>query len=126
MIDARNEDERIAALKFAADDGQAEAMFLLGVSYAQGKGVERDDTAAARWFHQAAKRGHARARTSMGYLYSIGKGVRHDVILGFLFLTQASELGDLLARDLLARLRKQMNAAQLREAEKRVRERAVD
>ncbi|MCB1970091.1 MAG: sel1 repeat family protein [Geminicoccaceae bacterium] len=125
MPDTKNDEDRIAALTFAAEDGQAEAMFLLGVSYAQGQGVERNETAAARWFHQASKRGHARARTSMGYLYSIGKGVRHDVILGFLFLTQASEMGDLLAKDLLSRLRKQMNPAQLREAEKRVRDRAV-
>lgn len=115
----------IATLRFAAEDGHAESMFLLGVAYAQGRGVEKNDSAAARWFHQAARRGHSRARTSMGYLYSIGRGVRHDLILAYLFISQALEEGDVLAKDMMNKLRKQMNPAQIKEAEKRIRNRTA-
>lgn len=114
-----------ANLRFAAEDGHAESMFLLGVAYAQGRGVEKNDSAAARWFHQAARRGHARARTSMGYLYSIGRGVRHDLILAYLFISQAMAEGDVLAKDMMTKLRKQMNPAQIKEAEKRSRNRTI-
>ena len=117
--------KRVRQLEFAADDGHAESMFLLAIAYAQGKGVEMDETVAARWFHQAARLGHARARTSMGYLYSIGRGVRHDVVLGYVFLTQAADAGDPLARDLLVRLRRQMSPAQLKEAQRRVQNRTA-
>ena len=113
-------EKEINGLKLAADDGHPESMFLLGVAYAQGRGVEKSDPTAARWFHQAAKRGHVRARTSMGYLYSIGRGVRHDLILAYLFIYQAMSEGDLLAKDMMNKLRKQMNPAQIKEAEKRV------
>lgn len=116
---------QVANLKFAAEDGHAESMFLLGVAYAQGRGVEKSDSNAARWFHQAARKGHCRARTSMGYLYSIGRGVRHDLILAYLFIAQAMAEGDVLARDMMTKLRKQMNPAQIKEAERRMRERAI-
>src|SRR4051794_24279297 len=106
-------------LRFAAEDGQVEAMFLLGVAYAQGSGVARDEIAAASWFHRASKKGHARAKTSMGFLYSTGRGVRRDLVLAHLLLTQAATLGDNLANDMLIRLRRQMHPSQIRDAEKR-------
>ena len=111
---------QVERLRFAAEDGHVESMFLLGAAYAQGKGVPRDDGLAARWFHQAARKGHARARTSLAYLYSVGRGVRRDPVLAYVLLSQAFAEGDPLARDLLVRLRRQMTSQQIREAEKRV------
>lgn len=111
---------RIESLRFAAEDGHVESMFLLGTAYAQGKGVPRDDALAARWFHQAARKGHARARTSLAYLYSVGRGVRRDPVLAYVLLSQAVAEGDPLARDLIVRLRRCLTPQQLKEAEKRV------
>ncbi len=111
--------KKIEALRFAAEDGHAESMFLLGVAYAQGRGVEQSDTLAARWFHQAARKGHARARTSLGYLHSVGRGVRFNPVLAYVLLSQAAAEGDALANDLLIRLRRRMSPPQVREAEKR-------
>ena len=116
---ARTDGAGVETLRLAAEDGHAESMFLLGVAYAQGQGVERNDVAAARWFHQAARKGHLRAKTSMGYLYSTGRGVRQDAVLAYLFFVQAAAKGDVLATDLLVRLRRSMSQAQLKEAEKR-------
>jgi len=110
----------LESLRSAAEAGHAESMFLLGVAYAQGKGIERNDSAAARWFHQAARRAHPRARTSIGYLYSIGRGVPKDEVLAYIFMAQAVRDGDKLAQDMLARHRSQMTAAQIREAERRL------
>jgi hypothetical protein len=112
--------ETVKSLRFKAEDGHAESMFLLGVAYAQGRGVEQNETAAARWFHQASRKGHVRAKTSMGYLYATGRGVRHDVTLGYVFLAQAVRQGDSLAGDLLTRVRKTMSPIQLRDAERRL------
>jgi len=112
-------ERRIERLRFAAEDGHVESMFLLGTAYAQGKGVPRDDALAARWFHQAARKGHVRARTSLAYLHSVGRGVRRDPVLAYVLLSQAISEGDPLARDLLLRLRRQMTPQQIREAEKR-------
>lgn len=116
--------DSIRHLRFKAEDGDPESMFLLGIAYAQGRGVERNDTAAARWFHQAARKGHVRAKTSMGYLYATGRGVRHDHVLGYVFLAQAVRQGDPLAGDLIIKLRRGMSPSQLKDAERRAQDTA--
>jgi len=124
MTDADQIKGTIRKLREQAEDGHAESMFLLAVAHAQGKGVERNDTAAARWFLQAARKGHLRAKTSIGYLYATGRGVKHDLVLGFIFLSRAAREGDPLANDLLIKIRNGMSPAQLKEAEQRAREAA--
>jgi uncharacterized protein len=64
--------------KAAADAGQAEAQFDLGVLYAQGRGVDRDLNEAARWYRQAAEQGNAEAQFALGQMYSRGWGVPRD------------------------------------------------
>jgi uncharacterized protein len=64
--------------KAAAEAGQAEAQFDLGVLYAQGKGVRRDLTMAERWYRKAAEQGNAEAAFALGQMYSLGWGVPRD------------------------------------------------
>src|SRR5271157_6236517 len=64
--------------KAAADAGQAEAQFDLGVLYAQGRGVRRDLTEAAKWYRKSAEQGNAEAQFALGQLYSRGWGVPRD------------------------------------------------
>lgn len=116
---------RIARLRQGAGEGKADAMYQLGAAHAQGRGVEKNFTEAARWFHEATKRGHAKAKTSIAYLYATGQGVRLDQRLAFIFLSQASAEGDLQAPDMLFKLRRTMQPAQIREAEKMLRNRTV-
>jgi TPR repeat protein len=113
-------EERIEALKFGADDGHAESMFLLGVAYAQGAGVERDEKLAAKWFHESSKRGFARAKTSLAFLTATGRGVRRDPVRAYVLLAEAAAAGDTEASDMQFRLRKKMHPAEIKEAEKRV------
>jgi TPR repeat protein len=64
--------------KAAADAGQAEAEFDLGVLYAQGLGVRRDLTTAANWYRKSARQGNAEAEFALGQMYSRGWGVPRD------------------------------------------------
>jgi uncharacterized protein len=64
--------------KAAADAGQAEAQFDLGVLYAQGLGVRRDLTEASKWYRKAADQGNAEAEFALGQMYSRGWGVPRD------------------------------------------------
>jgi uncharacterized protein len=67
-----------AEWKAAAEAGQAEAQFDLGVLYAQGKGVQRDLTMAERWYRKSAEQGNAEAEFALGQMYSRGWGVPRD------------------------------------------------
>ena len=58
------EDYHEAALSFAlaAQEGNAEAMYLLGKCYREGTGVERNIDKAEKWMKEAADQGHAEAK----------------------------------------------------------------
>ena len=62
-------------LRRAADQGNADAQFNLGVMYAEGRGVPRDDAEAARWYRCAADQGEAAAQFNLGLMYAKGEGV---------------------------------------------------
>jgi TPR repeat protein len=65
--------------KAAAEAGQAEAQFDLGVLYAKGLGVLRDLTVAVDWYRKAAQQGNAEAQFALGQMYARGWGVPRDV-----------------------------------------------
>jgi len=69
----------IAALRQAAEKGNAEAQFRLGVIYGNGdEGVELDQQQAMAWFSQAARQGHENALITMAWMYANGAGVDVD------------------------------------------------
>jgi TPR repeat protein len=51
------------AREHAADKGQVEAQFDMGLMYSTGHGVEQDYVAAHKWFNLAAAQGNQEART---------------------------------------------------------------
>ncbi len=118
-------EKRIKSLRIAAEDGDAESLYLLGVAYAQGKGVTRCDSTASRMFLKASRAGHVRAGTSLGYMHSKGRGARHDLVLAYIFLRHGADNGDPLARDLITVLGKRMTEAQVREADLRYQRRGI-
>ena len=58
-----------------AEQGNAEAQNSLGVMYAYGQGVPRDDKAAVYWYRKAAEQGNAEAQNNLGMMYYYGRGV---------------------------------------------------
>ena len=58
----------------AADQGNALAQYFLGVCYADGKGVAKDDVESVKWFRKAADQGDASCQYILGHCYANGKG----------------------------------------------------
>jgi TPR repeat protein len=58
----------------AANQGQAEAQYNLGIAYTFGKGVLKDYKQAVYWYQKAADQGYAEAQSILGIAYTIGKG----------------------------------------------------
>jgi uncharacterized protein len=57
----QNEAEALKLLQRAAAQKNAEAQYLLGRIYWEGRGVQRDRVQAHMWFNLAAAQGHAGA-----------------------------------------------------------------
>lgn len=76
----------------------ANAQYHLGLRYAKGTGVNKDEKEAARWFRFAADSGHAEAQRNLAYAYMHGRGVPKNEAEGIRRLRIASESGDAPAR----------------------------
>ena len=63
-----------------AEAGDVNAQTMLGLVYAEGKGVPQEHAEAAKWFRRAATRGHAEAQFALEVLYGLGEGVPQDFI----------------------------------------------
>ena len=64
------------ATRHAAEQGDADAQYNLGVAYDNGEGVPQDHAEAARWYRLAAEQGNASAQFNLGVAYENGEGVR--------------------------------------------------
>ncbi|MDG4550199.1 MAG: hypothetical protein P9G45_07275, partial [Candidatus Contendobacter sp.] len=62
----------------AAEQGDADAQFNLGVMYDNGQGVRKDEAEAVKWYRKAAEQGNADAQNNLGWMYTNGQGVRKD------------------------------------------------
>ena len=58
-----------------AEQGHATAQHNLGVMYANGQGVTKNDAEAVRWYRRAAEQGYASAQLNLGFMYANGQGV---------------------------------------------------
>jgi TPR repeat protein len=68
----------IAAYRRAAREGDAVAMFNLGVIFEGGQGVPANPRKAARWYRRAAKVGYAPAEYRLALLYGRGDAERRN------------------------------------------------
>jgi TPR repeat protein/transglutaminase-like putative cysteine protease len=85
----------IAAWTRAAQRGDAEAQYRLGLAYHFANGVSQDQAAASRWFELAARQQHASASNMRGYYISNGLGGEaKDSVAANDWYLRAAELGD--------------------------------
>ena len=77
----------------AADLGDVLAMYYLGVSYQNGRGLKLDTKKAVKYFRMAADRGDARAQYALGICFKKGRGVARDDAEAFRFYKLAAEQG---------------------------------
>lgn len=66
---AGNYDVALVEFTKAADKGDMNAQFNLGVMYEHGHGVEQSDLKAAEWYQLAADNGHPEAPMALQLLY---------------------------------------------------------
>lgn len=96
----RVKDYRKSAEKYRkeAKQGNAVAHYILGIYYAWGQGVIRDQTLAiARW-EKAAERGHAAAQKQLGLCYQNGWGVEKKPDKAIKWLRKAAKAGSPVAQ----------------------------
>jgi TPR repeat protein len=77
----------------AAEQGDANAQYNLGIMYVDGLGVKKDYLQAATWYRKAAKQGHASARYNLGVMYENGQGVKKDYVQAIAWYRKAAEQG---------------------------------
>ncbi len=67
--------EAMEELLPAARSGNADAEELIGIMYAMGLGVKRDDVRAFEWYLRSSMKGHPGAQSGVGWYYEIGRGL---------------------------------------------------
>ena len=70
LMEANNFKEAMVQLIPAARSGNADAEELIGVMYAMGLGVERDDIRAFEWYLRSAMKGHPGAQSGVAVSYT--------------------------------------------------------
>jgi TPR repeat protein/uncharacterized membrane protein YhaH (DUF805 family) len=58
-----------------AEQGDPDAQYKLGVMYADGQGVVKNEHTAVQWFQKAAEQNNASAQNALGYMYDNGRSV---------------------------------------------------
>ena len=76
-----------------AAQGDAEAQLQLGLRYAEGDGVIRNDKKAAKWLELAAKQGLAEAEYHYGLMLLKGRGVVQDYRAAFNWIEKPAKRG---------------------------------
>ena len=77
-----------------AQKGDKDYQYGVGSLYASGLGVEKDSSAAFRWFERAAAQGHVQALAAVGSAYATGEGVEIDYGKARNYLRKAEKKGD--------------------------------
>jgi len=79
----------------AARSGNADAEELIGVMFALGLGVERDDVRAFEWYLRSAMKGHPGAQSGVGWYYEIGRGMPEpDLVRAYMWYVLSTIGGD--------------------------------
>jgi hypothetical protein len=87
--------EAMAELRPAAQSGNAEAEELIGIMYAMGLGVERDDMRAFDWYLRASLKGHPGAQSGIGWYYEVGRGMpAPDLVRAYMWYVLSAIGGD--------------------------------
>ncbi|MEM9631970.1 MAG: tetratricopeptide repeat protein [Pseudomonadota bacterium] len=95
MMEAGKFDEAMKELWPAARSGNADAEELIGVMYAMGLGVERDDLRAFEWYLRSAMKGHPGAQSGVGWYYEVGRGMpAPDLVRAYMWYTLSAIGGD--------------------------------
>ena len=85
----------------AAEQGDTTAQNNLGVCYANGYGIDQDQTKKIFWYRKAADQSCAIAQNNLGWCYENGGGVEKDPALAVYWYYKAADQGHERARSAL-------------------------
>ena len=88
----------------AADLGNSEAAYALGLQYLQGRGLARDGGRAAEWLQRAADAGLAAAQIEFAIMLFNGDGAPKDEVRAARYFMKAAATNNPVAANRLARL----------------------
>ena len=83
----------VAAIRAAAEAGDAAAQVRYGEILNDGKQVPADEAGAVKWFQRAAEQGNADGQFNLGLMYIRGAGVPKDDVEAYKWLMIAGEGG---------------------------------
>ena len=86
----------------AALQGDPEAQNNLGVLFATGQGVRRNDVEAIHWYRLAAGQDDPEATSNLASMYLQGRAVKRDLVQAFQLFRKAAERGYAVAQNNLA------------------------
>ena len=117
LMDAGDYAAAMEQLLPAARAGNAEAEELIGVMYASGLGVERDDIRAFEWYLRASMKGHPGAQSGVGWYYEVGRGMpAPDLVRAYMWYVLSAIGGDPDAAISQEEVVKKMTTAQIEKA----------
>ena len=105
-----------------AQQGQADAQFILAFMYDNGRGVTQDYKQAVKWYRKVAEQGKAYAQYKLALMYVYGKGVKQDKKLAHMWLNIAASLGNKKAAESRDFIAKEMSPSQIEKAQDMARE----
>ncbi len=91
----------LGSIRKAAETGDPIAEFKLASMLYEGKGLDRDDAEAAKWFLRAAEQDHIEAQFILGVMYEKGDGVARDDDQAYRWISSAARHGYARARVML-------------------------
>lgn len=89
-------------LRTAAEKGDMESQFKLGLFEHEGTGGKKDFDAAAKWFREAADQNHSEAQLYLGHCYIFGTGVPMNFEKAASYFQKSSDQGNTFAKVMLA------------------------
>ena len=78
----------------AAEHGNAEAQFTLGLYYCKGEFVTKNEVEAVKWWRKAAEQGYLRAQCELANCYAFGKYIAQDKAEAVKWYRKAAEQGN--------------------------------
>jgi TPR repeat protein len=91
---SENYTEAVKWYRKAAEQGNANAQYNLGMMYDNGSGVEKNKVEAVKWYRKAAEQGYANAQYNLGVMYECGSGVEENEIEALKWYRKAAEQGN--------------------------------
>ena len=118
LMEENRFEEAMQELLPAARSGNADAEELIGVMYAMGLGVPRDDVRAFEWYLRSAMKGHPGAQSGVGWYYEIGRGMPEpDLVRAYMWYVLSAIGGDPDAAISLEEVVKKMTPDQIEHAQ---------